>query len=135
MRSPAVLIQLIEKSYTSHNKETYLAGPSYKLEFLTIGKRLNFSEKQSQSGIWGLEENHLGLLPQNRYASSLFSLEILEIQVSSCFCKEYENLKLWFIHFSFMILWIRLCYTLGGHALRHNDLLLLLILSRKDLRS
>jgi len=49
---------------------------------------LNLSEKQSRSGIWGLEENHLSLLPQNRSALSLFSLEI---QASSCFCKEYEN--------------------------------------------
>ncbi|KAG5595003.1 hypothetical protein H5410_036235 [Solanum commersonii] len=69
-----------------------LAGPAYKLEFSTIGKRLNISEKQSRSGIWGPKENHLNLLPQNRSASSLFSLEILEIQVSSCFRKEYENL-------------------------------------------
>ncbi|KAK6791597.1 hypothetical protein RDI58_010678 [Solanum bulbocastanum] len=48
-----------------------------------------FSEKQSRSGIWGLEENHLNLLLQNRYASSLFP-RILEIKVSSCFYKEYK---------------------------------------------
>ncbi|KAH0754727.1 hypothetical protein KY290_024997 [Solanum tuberosum] len=64
MRSHVVLIQSQQGELTMIGD---LAGPDYKLEFRTIGKRLNFSEKQSRSGIWGLEENHLSLLPQNRF--------------------------------------------------------------------